>query len=420
MHVALVILGTRGDIQPFLALGRELVSRGHTVTLAAPGDHRELIAEARLDHRELPVSPAAYFAHPAFTEAIRKGASFVRAVRQVPRLSTMEMRNLASQVAVATEGADLIVNGLLCRVGMDAVNGPPWATVSFWPVHPTTRWPALFAPRLPLGRVYNRLTHTLSGLLDYAMFRPHARVMRTPPPRLGAPYGEAGRMVPMLLPVTPAMWSGKSDWPAETHLTGYWFLDRDWTPPAALADFLDRGTPPITLSFGSVWPVHRPGETMARVLDVVRSHGKRMVMVGDGPDEVPDDVFRIDDVHYPWLLERSAAIIHHGGANTTGEALRAGIPQVTVPAFGDCPFWGAQLHRLGVAAKPVPFRKFTAERLGDALAVVLHDESVRRRAIEISEVVSAENGPANAVRILEDWVARAPRIRSISTPPQVM
>ncbi|MBP2329155.1 O-mycaminosyltylonolide 6-deoxyallosyltransferase [Kibdelosporangium banguiense] len=415
MHVALVILGTRGDIQPFVALGRTLMSRGHTVTLAAPGDYRDLIAEAGLDHREMPVSPAAYFAHPAFAEAIQKGASFARAVRKVPRLSADELRDLADQAAAATEGADLIVNGILCRVGMDEVNGPPWASVAFWPIHPTTRWPAMFAPKVRLGPIYNRFTHTLSGLLDYAMFRPFHKAMRSPKPRLGAPYGDLGREVPMLLPVTRALWPGPGDWPAQTHITGFWFLERNWTPPAALVDFVEGGDPPVVLSFGSVWPVHRPGETMERVLNVIRSHGKRLVVVGGAPADVPDDVFQINDVHYPWLLPRSAAIIHHGGCNTTGEALRAGIPQITIPAFGDCPFWAGQVHDLGVAAKPVPYRKFTVERLDESLKVVLNDDAMRRRAAEVSALVRAEDGLGDAVRILEDWVARPPRrTRSLS------
>jgi O-mycaminosyltylonolide 6-deoxyallosyltransferase len=97
-------------------------------------------------------------------------------------------------------------------------------------------------------------------------------------------------------------------------------------------------------------------------------------------------------------------VIHHGGCNTTGEALRAGVPQVVVPTFADSPFWAAQVRSLGVAAEPVPFREFTAERLETSLRVALTDVEMRSRATTVAEKVRAERGAEDAARILEDWV----------------
>ncbi|MGC7102894.1 glycosyltransferase [Amycolatopsis lurida] len=403
MRISLVVTGSRGDVQPFIALGRVLTERGHDVTLATHKDFHDLVGEAGLGYAELPGSPRDFTAHPALAEALQQGASLFKAARAVPKQSAEATAELAARVATAVDGADLVVNSVLTRIVFNEDCGIPWASLAWWPLSPTARWPAMIAPQRRLGRVYNRLTHRLAGLAESILVRPYRKHAKLPPLPFSAPYRDLGRTVPLLCPVTREMFTEPEDWPERSHVTGYWFWDREWSPPKELTGFLDAGEPPVTLSFGSIWPVHRPEESLAKVLGVVRKHGKRMVMVGGGPEDVPDDVFRIDDVHYPWLLPRSSVVIHHGGCNTTGEALRSGTPQIVVPTFGDSPFWAAHAHRLGAAVKPIPYPKFTAERLDHALGVALTDEELRHRAAQLGEAVRAERGVENAATILEAW-----------------
>ncbi|MFH8290415.1 glycosyltransferase [Streptomyces sp. NPDC018059] len=408
MHVSLVVTGSRGDVQPFIALGRTLTARGHSVILATHGDFEKLVRESGLDFAELPGSPRDFLAHPALAEALQQGASLFRAARKVPRQTQEHIRLLASRIAEVCEGADLVVNSVLSRILFEDNGKAPWASLTWWPLNPTSQWPAMMAPPSKLGPLYNRLTHRAAGLLDWVSIRGYRKDANMPGLPFGAPYRELGRDVPLLCPVTREMFTEPADWPALSRFTGYWFWDREWSPSDALADFVESGDAPVTLSFGSIWPVHQPDKTLRKVLGVVRSYGRRLVLVGGGPEEVPDDVFRVEDVHYPWLFPRSSAIIHHGGCNTTGEALRSGTPQVVVPTFADSPFWAAQVHRLGVSPRPIPFSKFTAELLDEALGKALNDEAMARRAASIGEAVRAENGTETAVDILEDWVKRWP------------
>lgn len=406
MQVSLLVTGSRGDVQPFIALGTTLMSRGHSVVLATHGDFESLVRESGLDFAELPGSPRDFLAHPALTEALQQGASLFKAARKVPRPTQEHIRLLASRVEDVCKGADLVVNSVLSRIMFEDNGTSPWASLTWWPLNPTKQWPAMIAPQSRLGPVYNRLTHRMAGLLDWISIRGYRKQADMPALPFGAPYRELGRDVPLLCPVTREMFTEPSDWPALSQFTGYWFWDREWTPSAELVDFVESGDAPVSLSFGSIWPVHQPEKTLEKVLGVVRSHGRRLVLVGGGPDNVPDDVFRVDDVHYPWLFPRSSAIIHHGGCNTTGEALRSGTPQVVVPTFADSPFWAAQVHRMGVAPAPVPFSKFTAERLDEALGKALTDRAMAERAAEVGEAVRAEKGTETAVDVLEDWVVR--------------
>ncbi|MEV5880755.1 glycosyltransferase [Streptomyces sp. NPDC052101] len=406
MHVALVVTGSRGDVQPFIALAVALKDRKHTVTLATHQDFAGLAEEAGVDFAPLPGSPRDFLAHPALVEALQQGASLFRASRKVPRQSSEHLQSLASAITEAVSGADLVVNTILSRIMFEDDGSVPWASLSWWPQSPTAQWPAMIFPPLKLGAPYNRLTHRVQGLMDSLLIAGFRKDGKLPPLPFGAPYGNLGREVPLLCPATRSMFTEPTDWPELSHITGYWFWDREWTPSPELVEFMDAGTEPVTLTFGSIWPVHRPSETLQKVLNVVRSHGRRLVMVGGGPEDVPDDVFRLEEAHYPWLFPRSAAVIHHGGCNTTGEALRAGKPQVVVPTFADSPFWAAQAHRLGVAPAPVPYTKFTPELLDAALGAALTDEEIRRKAANIGEAVRAERGVERAVDILEDWAER--------------
>ncbi|MER5808989.1 glycosyltransferase [Streptomyces sp. NPDC002033] len=406
MQVTLLVTGSRGDVQPFIALGTTLMSRGHSVVLATHGDFEKLVRESGLDFAELPGSPKDFLAHPALTEALQQGASLFTAARKVPRQTQEHIRLLASRIEEVCKGADLVVNSVLSRILFEDSGTSPWASLTWWPLNPTGRWPAMIAPQSRLGPLYNRLTHRMAGLLDWISIRGYRKDAGMPALPFGAPYRELGRDVPLLCPVTREMFTEPSDWPALSRFTGYWFWDREWSPSAELADFVESGGAPVSLSFGSIWPVHQPEKTLEKVLGVVRAHGRRLVLVGGGPENVPDDVFRVDDVHYPWLFPRSSAVIHHGGCNTTGEALRSGTPQVVVPTFADSPFWAAQVHRMGVSPQPIPFSKFTAERLDEALGTALTDQGMARRAASVGEAVRAEKGTEAAVDILEDWVER--------------
>ena len=120
-----------------------------------------------------------------------------------------------------------------------------------------------------------------------------------------------------------------------------------------------------------------------------------------GEGDLPPWALAIDDVPHEWLFPRMAAVVHHGGAGTTGAGLRAGVPSVLTPLGFDQPFWGRRVVALGVGPEPVSRRALTTERLAAAIRRAVTDHAMRERAARLGERISAENGVARAVDALE-------------------
>jgi sterol 3beta-glucosyltransferase len=178
----------------------------------------------------------------------------------------------------------------------------------------------------------------------------------------------------------------------------------DWTPPPALAAFLDAGPPPVYVGFGSMAGID-PAATTRIVLDAVARAGVRAVLAsgwgGIAADAAPPSVFLLDDAPHDALFPRMAAVVHHGGAGTTAAGLRAGVPGVLCPFGVDQPFWGARVQALGAGPAPIPQRKLDAVRLADAIRVAVDDPTMRGVAQRIGAAIHAEDGVGAAIECIE-------------------
>jgi UDP:flavonoid glycosyltransferase YjiC (YdhE family) len=211
--------------------------------------------------------------------------------------------------------------------------------------------------------------------------------------------------MPVLYGFSPSVIPPPIDWNVNTHITGYWFIDEadDWQPPSTLLDFLQSDSPPVYIGFGSM-SNRNPEQTADLIIQALLRINQRAVLLsgwgGLLKAIIPDSIYMIDSIPHSWLFPRVSAVVHHGGASTTAAGLRAGVPSIIVPFFGDQPFWGQRIADLGVGSKPIPRQKLTVERLAKAIQDVVTNEDIRQRAAKLGRQIRTEDGIASSVEII--------------------
>ena len=297
--------------------------------------------------------------------------------------------------------------------------GVPCMLAFYLPMYVSTNsFPAMGFPDLRIGRWYNRLTYRLIAKATWWATGKQTNEWRKAndlPPRRGSRVMRqpAGEPIPALHAYSESVIPRPSDWPDSATVTGYWFLNssEDWRPPAELESFLAGGEPPVYFGFGSIFG-RDPVRLTQIVLDAVETAGVRAIIAsgwgGLNPArfELPSTVLAIDSAPHDWLFPRVAAVVHHGGCGTTAAGLRAGRPTIVCPFFGDQPFWGARVSALGVGPVPIPQKRLSVEKLSAAITRVITDVALRERANLLSQQLRKEDGVANAVQFINQWMKR--------------
>lgn len=410
--VLLLTSGTRGDVQPFVALGRGLLRAGYAVRLCSHARFGGFIERHGLEYAPMNDGLLELADTSRGRALIEGGGNVLAAVRA---LQPTFARTLGD-AARAAEGCDLIVYHPKAMAGPSLAEAHGVPGVLSLPLPSLTPTRAFALPLLgerDLGGALNRASYGLlraSSAAYYGALKGWRASLGLPrPARFAAPHRDAaGQDVPTLYPVSPQVVPLPSDWPAATRMTGYWFLEDDGKPDVALAAFVDAGPPPVVIGFSSMVGRDAAGRTRI-VVDAVQRAGVRAVLVSGwgGVDDRslggvdPAQIFVTPAAPFAWLFKRAAAVIHHGGAGTTAEGLRAGVPALVCPFFGDQPYWGARVHSLGVGPRPIPQKRLTATRLAAAIAEMVGDEGMRGRARHLGAAIRAERGVETAVAFLE-------------------
>ena len=369
MIVVLSTYGSRGDVEPIVALAVELRARGVQVRVCLPPDEEFTRLLSGTGVTVLPFG--------------REWRSWVRP--NTPAERTRRVGEFIDEqygrLLAAAEGADVLVaTGMSHFVAPSVAEtvGIPHRYVTFCPIHvngvDTEDWNPLFGPAINA----HRASIGLGPVEDVRAFMFTAEPWLAADPVLGPLDGPVG------LPVTT---------------TGAWIRADDRPLPADLDAFLAAGEPPVYVGFGSMRVA--PGAAAVAV-EAIRAQGRR-ALVGRGwaeltPIDDRDDCFAVGEVNQQALFARVAAVMHHGGAGTTTTAARAGVPQVVLPQAGDQPYWAARVANLGIGAAhegPTPTFASLSPVLGTALAA-----PARARAAAVAGTIRTDGARVAASTVV--------------------
>jgi len=418
MNILIFTFGSRGDVQPYVALGAALRARGHAVTVSTGQGFDEMIeshglasAPASIDFREIIKSKEMQ----AALRSVSGKFKAMRAFKGLVRPQFEDMWEIAKDLR-----PDIIIyhpKGYVAQHIAEALKVVAIPTTLQPMFVPTGAFPNPILPFRDLGRVGNRWTHSF---LNWVSAKGQAWLIgKWRQERLGlAPKAQAaffegydpqGREVPRLHGYSTQFVTKPHEWTEREHITGYWFLKpRRWQPPEALAQFLQAGPPPVYVGFGSM-PAEDAKKQTQIVIDALRKSCQRGLLAtgwgGLAAVANSDAIHILDAAPHDWLFPRCAAVVHHGGAGTTHEGLRWGRPTIICPLAVDQPYWGRRVMEIGAGPKPIPQKHLNSEDLAAALEAV-KDPVMIARAEELGVAMRAEGGAEEAARVVETAVGQ--------------
>lgn len=428
MRILILTVGSRGDVQPYVALGKGLLAAGHDVTLCTSESFQPFVEEHGLAYAYMNDGFVQFMSTDLSREAMEQMSSVRGLIRYAPKLwqqSQTLQHDLIRDAWSAAQSVrpDLILyhskmyiaphiaERLQVPVALPFVIPMSAPTAAF----PSPGLPAVTGLPDPIEAVYNRLTYHLVGGLTHLGTRRFVRSWResvglSPSPTHTSLYRQFdGQPVPVLYGLSRHLVPRPPDWPEHVQITGTWKLNREtsaeetWASPD-LARFLDAGPAPVYVGFGSM-SGRAPDELAETVIQALRMANVRGVLSsgwgGLEASDVPDFVTVVGNVPHDKLFPRMAAVVHHGGAGTTAAGLRAGCPTVICPFIADQPFWGRRVHEQGAGPKPIRQPELTVSNLARAIRQAAQDRGMQRAAKRIGRGMQEEDGVARAVHLIE-------------------
>ena len=397
MKTIIATIGTRGDVQPYIALALGLMQAGHSVTLATHPCMRGLV-----EPYGVPFAPMGPDIDIGYETAIIRGKSphWMVGFKRVMDFSFSMLEKSHADLLELCRGIDLVIVSHSAAGSMEADKlHLPTVSVTFFPQAIPVNDPN--DPFIKLAVM--KIAGAGMGLM---MTRPLEQIRK----RVGLPpMGATGITSPTLnlIPLSPMIFPPNPLLEPRHHMTGYWFAPspQTWTPPKDLMNFLETGEPPIVVSLGAMALSGEDALEAAQItLEAVKQSEVRAVIQGwDDPMktlEIPRNVYHAGSIPHDWLLTRASGLVHHGGFGTTASGFRAGIPSLVIPHIIDQFIWGQKVAELGVGAQPIPRAKLKPQVMADAL-VQMKSQEMREKAAALGDKIRQEDGVAVAVDLIE-------------------
>ncbi len=408
MRITILAFGTRGDTQPFVALGLALQAAGHAVRIVTHASFYDFVTQYGLPCATIDID-----FRKAWQSQNKPGIHLPSVYRLVRDHTMQALQAMWS----GSQDAEALICNYMGRVPGRHIAERLGVPTFVGPIHPHQM--DFFYGNRYFNDVGEPVRNLKEGFLDRMVELIYMQVFNRwrktalglpAAPWLGNDRWLLERQTPILCSWSPVASPKRPEWPDWVHVTGYWFLAHPatWQPPADLLAFLEAGPPPVTIGFSSVTHLE-VADMNALLLDGLALAGQRGVITAGWNElgqqaALPNTVYAAQSLPHDWLFPRVSVAVHHGGVGTTGAALRAGIPSVIIPFVVDEPFWAWRVNQLGAGPPGIPPKQLTAARLAEALKLAANDPTMRARAAGLGQQIRAEDGLANAVELFQRYV----------------
>lgn len=416
-HFTCVTIGSRGDVQPYIALCKGLLKEGHKCRIATHAEFKDWVESYGIEFREVAGDPG-----ELMKIMIEHGMFSVSFLRDAASRFRGWIDELLHTTWEACQGSDVIIESPSAMAGIhvaEALNIPyfraftmPWTRTRTYP-H------AFMVPEQKMGGSYNHLTYVLFENVFWKGISSQVNKWRVKELGLDKTNLELLRQneVPFLYNVSPSVLVPPVDYPDWVRVTGYWFLDEGaadtFKPPQDLVDFMDTARKDkkkiVYIGFGSI-VVSNPAEMTKAVVESVLKAGVRCILSKgwserfgdkDAANKIevplPKEIFQIKSAPHDWLFPQIDAAVHHGGSGTTGASLRAGLPTIIKPFFGDQFFYAGRVEDLGVG---VFLKKLTVNAFSKAIVEVTTNPKVIKKAKLLGSKIRKEHGVDTAIALI--------------------
>lgn len=401
MKILIPTIGTRGDVQPYIALASGLIELGHEVTIATHPIQRALVESYHVPFA--PIGPDIDLGYE--TAMIHENAwHWMIGFWRVMKFSFAMLEKAHSDILSLSQNIDLMI---VSHTGAGSIEADKLRL----PAVSVTLFPQAIPVDDPDQSIFLRAIGKLAGAgMGLLMEQPLNKFRK----QVGVkPMGAEGitSSILNLIPISAHISPPDPRWEPRHRVTGYWFArqPQEWRVSPALESFIESGQPPVVISLGAMAASGEDANEAAQItVEAIRRAKVRAVIQGWRKPlqhiKLPETITKIGSVPHEWLLARSAAIVHHGGFGTTAAGLRAGIPSLAIPHIIDQFMWGQKIKELGVGPRPIPRKKLSAQTLAEALRQLVNDETISHKAQSIGEKIRAEDGVRNACTLIENLI----------------
>ena len=422
MKIAITTVGTRGDLQPYIALGLGLKKSGHEVLIVSAKNEESFVRNYGLDFYALDVDIQKIMERGDVQEMAKGSNPLKFIISHLKGSKSLKALMVKTQGEIwnACQNADLIIfhPGMPLGFFLAKEKNKKAILATPFPVVATKNYPSILFYALPkLGSYYNLLTHFIFDKVFWALAKSPIKEFWKNSIKTRANFDisplkqqiKSGGLV--LNGYSELLFSNSKEWTNNIHTTGSWIIETEpnFLPPKDINDFINNGETPIYIGFGSMKDPSTFSKTLAIIIETLGITNQRAIVglgwtKNDYKEMLPDNIFLVESVPHTWLFPKMKIVIHHGGAGTTAAGLRAGKPTIIISHNADQPAWGQRVFELGVGSKPIKKTNLSADKLANAILYSL-TPIIIDNAERLGQQLRNENGVQKAIQIIESLIS---------------